>query len=904
MSLADEIAAESQGSIADEIAAQLKQGGGSLADEIAASMSAPGERAGEAAGAALDRLATGEIRNAPATWGDVGSTLSEIALQAVTPPIPGLSWDKADQVAQSPQGKEAYWGTVVPAGIVGGSLLAGGAGAGLAAREALGLGTGAASRAAIAHARGQDVQDAVLSPGNIALDAGMSAIPELWQGAKAIGNALPSAMQAPFRAAGSAVADRAGQGAAWLRDAIASRSPRYGAQLVDESAGLHPADLFDRPPIPEPDYAALAKKPTPGLPAPQGRTGLQAVKETLWQGETRDLLSSSNPVAQSAGMMIRRANQLDKSVRNMVGAQLDPALAAIAPEASADVARALDTGIGTNVPRETADLARPLRQVERTMDDLRQGQGVWDQVPEERALDLMDTGLPAQKIGAGRFYSPAQTTDFYFPHQSVPAADTGRELSSIEQILADHPELTARQAMRRMGGMASGRTVGNARAGDMQDFSLSVHDVLPSYVNTEASRIANASVFGGKPVNLTLQTSQGIRDVAVGEKAAALYEHLVNTGAHDEARRFGSALVERYAPTTNYGGPIARSAARVTSNMALSHAALTQVGQAHTALVFAGGPTQVARGASFVDNNPLLKRLFEAGPQSADYTDYLSLGRGGPEAPSTIPTPMQAIHGIENWLRGPASYASVAAIDDVSQAAKAARDAGQPFTAGLVKRAAEMGTTPDFLADDLAHNGTLSTGTWLNSIQNLVDRWQHTTGAGELPAFLRSPSGALLGQYKSFGVKQSQLIMDDVLKPIFSGDATLRSLGLQRARDLALYGSTSNALNATLRSLGGGRGPTLKAMLQGAVTGPTGLAGDVAYGAADSMTPKYGDDPLTRLAEIPALNVPIQAGQDLLGGAYQPGKAAAGVLKLAGAVDPRIPMYGAAPLGLLRGLSR
>lgn len=829
------------------------------------------------------------------SWGDVGTSALKVLLgqndyTQTSLGKPGLT----------PKEEKAYWGTIMPATAAGVGILAGGPGAGLAAREALSLGTGAAARAASAYGRGDDVTGAVLSPSGVAIDATMAALPEIWQGTKYVGRQfLPSAVQADLRAAGSAISNTAGNVVRGVANRVASRYPGFGEKLVDDT-GVTLPDLFDRPPLPEPDYASLAGKMEPGIPAPTGRTGLQAANEAVWNGSIRALRQSDNPLAQTAGDMIDRANNIQRSITNSVRPKLQGALDAIPPEASANVVGALETGIGTNVDEGTAELARPLRSILRDINDMRQGQGVWDEVNKTRALELLDQGIPVQTIGESHQFAPAQTTQFFFPHRPVPNPQTA-ELTGLERIIANNPELSVAQAERRLGGLMSSGAIGHTRTAEEAAYSTSVHDVLPGYLDDEAKRIANAAVFGGKPTKVRIEVGGGGgRDIVVGDKGAAIYRHLFATGQYDEARQFLAGLEARYSPASSAGMGWARGLSRATSDMALSHSWATQIGQSGTGMALAGGPQQAARGLAMVDANPVLRDIFAAGPQSNQITDYIAMGRGGEEVGAA--TPMQAMHGIENWLRGPASYAAVPMIYDTAHEAKALVDAGQPFTGAVVKKAAEMGTTPQFLADELAKNGTLSTGTWLNSIQSLANRWQHTAGPGDLPNFLRTPAGALLGQYKTFGIKQSQLMMDDVIKPMFDSDPTLRALGLKRAALMLTTNTPLNAANIAVRSVVSGRAPTARALLRGAITGPTGIAGDAAYALGSSVAPKYGDDPMSQFSEIPSVAIPLGAVHDVMGSYYQPGRGAAGALRLAGAIDPRIPMYGAAPLGLAREL--
>lgn len=904
MSLADKIASESKGgSLADRIAAEGRSGR-SLAERIAAET-----RAGSSL---ADRIAAeGEITNAPATWGDVGSTLLNIGKAAVTPPIPGLTWDRAEEAVQTPQEHEAFYGTLVPSAIVAGSLLSGNpmAGVGLKpflARAGVGVGTGAAARASIAAARGEDVTDAVLDPTGIMLDAGMSAIPELWAGTKYAANALtPDAIQQPLRRGASAVLDRMGRGTERLMHYVAKKYPRYGERLVaDDLPPLSTSDLFDRPPI---DLPELADTPVPGRPAPERGGLLQVAKEKLWQGPTRHLRSRDDQVAKAAGLLANRRNNIESSLREKLTRELNAVLEQIPPEGGEAIGAALESPyFAGNVP-----MPPNLRGAKDWLADIgetRVKQGVWDKVKMQRALELMDEG-PAEEI-AHQAFAPAQPRANYLPHMSAREPDTGRSwLSGIERVIADDPEATTRQAMRRLKGMTSGNTVGSARSSNWEDYTTNVHDVLPRYAQKEIPRIANASVFGGKPVDLVLR--EGEKPILVGEKAADIYDDFVSRGRYEDARAWGSYLADVYgAGASDAGAQSTRTLARMTSDMALSHSALTQVGQAHTPIWASGGPRQIARGKAMVDANPELRELFEVGPKRTDFLDYVGLGRGEalPKAKTWLQEgPADAMRGIEHWLRGPDSYATLAMIDDVAQQAKALSDAGQPYTRALLKQADEMGIPLDHMVRELTTDGTLSRGTWLEGIQNLVKRWQYSTEAGEIPAALRTPTGALLAQYKTYGIKASQHVKDDIVDVVVeglrTGDRSMLKLGAKRALDFAAYGAPSNAATGALKAIGRGRAPSVSAMLQGSVSGPTGIVGETAYRTVDAFTPEYGEDPFDQLTGIPALSVPADAVRDVLGAGADPGRAALGAVKLGGAYDPRLPFYGTTPINMMRSLA-
>lgn len=883
----------------------------------------------------------GEIKNAPASWGDVlgffgkmGSgpmAVDERALDFIAKG--GLEGGAKAPEILTPQEKEAALGTVVPAGIVGGSLLVGGPGAGLAAREALGLTTGALSRAAIAKSRDQDMTDAVFDPSGIAIDATLSATPEIWAGAKAVGRGIkavtPEVVAGPVRAAAGAVRDRAGAALSSLADRIAQRYPRYAARILDPT-DLAPSlrsVVSDRPDIPW-DEAALATEPLQGAGNAAGARPSSVIRENLWSHASRDLLQSDDPVVRTAGLMVRKAGRLDRSFAQVAGHRLESVLGGVNASQSADVADALEQGISRfTTPPEIAAQARPVRDLLHEVGDLRRSY-VYDDISKTHALELLDANeatpwakTPVTTVGEGRQYRPALDADFYYPRKTPTPDDTGLLQTATERIIERDPELSARAAQHRLHQMRTGNTSGWSRAfddaGDAADgfeYTRELHDAVPRYVRTAGRQVVNGAVFGAKPVKLTIETGAGPVSMTVGERAAQAYDHMLNTRQYEQARLFGNALLERYAPDTiSTSDPrvtdLLRSATRKTSDMALSHTWLTQTGQIPTAAWASGGSHQLARGLSMVEHNPELRALFAAGPQKASFTDFLAEARGGVPAEG-MPTPMRMMEGIENWLRGPGSYAAVASLDDIAQEAAAVRAAGGQYSRALIRRAAEAGTTPEALATELAQNGRLSQGTWLDGIQSLTDRWQYTAGPGELPHGLKTPAGQAALQWRSFSVKSAQHVIDDIVGVLRegyrTGDQSLIDLGKQRLRTFALTSMPGNAATSALKSVARGRAPSLLNMGEAMFKGPMGIAGDAAMLPVDLATARYDQHPVERFGEVPMVSVPAGALEDVARGLRtgQPLVAAKGAATLGGAYDPRIPLYGALPLGLAHSLTK
>lgn len=387
---------------------------------------------------------------------------------------------------------------------------------------------------------------------------------------------------------------------------------------------------------------------------------------------------------------------------------------------------------------------------------------------------------------------------------------------------------------------------------------------------------------------------------------------MVNTRRYEEARLFANALKERYAPNAvamsdSRWAPLLHDATRKTSDMALSHSFLTQTGQSSTGAWASGGAHQIARGLSMVEHNPELRQLFAAGPQKAELTDFLQAARG---ETGELNAPMKLMHGIESWLRGPASYASVAMIDDVAQEAAAVKAAGGNYSKALIRRAAEAGTTPDALATEIIRDGKLSQGTWLDGIQSLADRWQYTGGPGELPHALRTPTGAAVMQYKSFSLKAAQHFLDDIaklkLEALRTGDESLNKLANQRIRTFTLVTMPGNAATSAVKSLARGRLPSMRAAGEAMFKGPMGVVGDGAVMAGKLASGHYGEHPIGDFLDVPALSVPAGAVEDTARGlsSGEPLLAAKGAATLGGLYSPNIPLYSSMPLGLANSLSK
>jgi len=544
--------------------------------------------------------------------------------------------------------------------------------------------------------------------------------------------------------------------------------------------------------------------------------------------------------------------------------------------------------------REMADLAEAGTRAN-VFDELK-GKG-----SRARAMELHDQGVTTVPIGGtpddpARWFAERQLVQDgrYYPHQPVPdpLAPDISEATGIERIMTANPELSYRQAQRQLGALRAGAATGKARlAEEGVEYNKYAPEVIPAHVRADATRIANAYAFGGKPVKIKVSVGNGGQEIIVGERAAANLADLANRGEWRAFNAYEKALAGRHMQPPKDADLSAILSG--TARMALPRAFLTQIGQMPTGAIMHGGIKGMARGFAEVEANPALRDIFRVGAQSHEFTDYAARAVGENAVESAAPFMKPA----ENALRGPASYVAVPMIKDTAQEAAAMISANQPFSRALVKRAAEMGTTPEALgAEYLSTDGVLSHATWLDTIQRLTNRWQHTQGVGEIPSWARTQGGATAAQFKTFGLKQSQLIYDDILQPIIegirTGDKSLRDLGLARLARTVYMGVPANMGAAGLRTLASGRMPTWATAIRSGLTGPTGIVGDVGYATADTLAGhRYGDDEFRNVREIPGLSVPIDTTRDLLAAFSNPGGAAEAAARLGGLYDSRIPLY-------------
>lgn len=809
---------------------------------------------------------------------------------------------------------------------------------------AAGVLTGGAARGTSAALRGQDVSGAVLDPEGIAWDAGLSGIPLALQGAKAGGqaiwNATPSSIREPVANAASSAASYVGGKAS---DAVTSLLRRYarntpglGEQLIEDRP-VNIEDIFTgRRPEPRVD---LARERIAGTPSSGTRTRMDSIIDKT-AGEARLLRSLGDD---DLAEQIELANNIERRLTNYFGPMTDDAVLPLASGPVADSAsvplstRVVDVvegghpltgeGQGAQAARiadmlrrpdiydpELQRLADPMR---REMSDLAEAgtrANVYDELKgtgsRARAMELHDQGVNTVPIGGtdddpARWFAERQLVQDgkYYPHQPVPdpLAPDISEAVGIERIMTANPELSYAQAQRQLGSLRTGAATGKARlAEEGVEYNKYAPEVIPGHVRADVHRIANAHAFGGEPVKIKVSVANGGQEIIVGKQAADQLKDLANRGDWRAYNAYEKALAGRHMDQA--GDPDLKAWLSGTARMALPRAFLTQIGQMPTGAIMHGGVKGMARGFAEVEANPALRDIFRVGAQSHEFTDYAARAVGADAVDSAAPFMKQA----ENLLRGPASYVAVPMVKDTAKEAAAMLQANQPFSRSLVKRAAEMGTTPEALGTEfLSTDGMLSHATWLDTIQRLTNRWQHTQGVGEIPSWARTQAGAAAAQFKMFGLKQSQLVYDDIVQPILeglrTGDKSLRDLGAARAGRMIYMGLPANAGAAGLRSLASGRLPTKVGMLRSAISGPTGIVGDVGCAAADTVSGhRYGDDEFRSVREIPGLSVPIDTTRDLLAAFSNPGGAAEAAARLGGLYDARIPLYATPVVNLTR----
>ena len=902
----------------------------------------------------------GEIRNAPATWGDVFSSAGKMSLPGqilsllsdakgalVDGEVPSAEHQRSPLGVLSPQEREGFFGTVVPTYAAAGGLLAGGpAGVGLgplAAREAIGLGSGAATRSMIAAGRGQDPLEAAADPTGIAIDAGMAAIPEVLYGGKTAAqwgwSKLPTSVTAPVHDVASSAAhyvgDKASGAVSRAANWLASRKPGYGEQLIED----RPVEIADIMGGSRPDFRTDLATERLGGPSSAPRTVTDR-----WLEKTRGQISLLRSLGRDdLADSVELANNIERRLTNHFGPMTDetvlpltqgPAESASSVPLSTRVVDVVEgghpltgEGQGAQAARFADMLRRPdvydpeiqlhadaMRREMSQLGEAGQLADVYDELKgagsRARAMELQDQGVAVAPIGGtdddpARWFAQRQLVGDgrYYPHQPMPdpLAPDISEAVGIERIMTANPELSYQQAQRQLGALRASAATGKARlAEEGVEYNKYAPDVIPGHVRADITRIANAAAFGGKPVKIKVSAGNGGQEILVGEKAAAQLADLANRGDWRVYNAYESALAARHMPPPK--DPDLAKLLSATARMALPRAFLTQIGQLPTGAIMHGGVSGMARGLADVEANPVLRDIFRIGAQSHEFTDYAARVAGVAAEQNAAPFMRPA----ETFLRGPASYVAVPMVKDVAKEAAAMLEANQPFSRALVKKAAEMGTTPDALgAEYISTNGVLSHATWLDTIQKLTNRWQHVQGVGEIPAWARTQAGAAGAQFKLFGIKQSQLIYDDIIQPLLegirTGDKSLRDLGAARAGRLLYMGMPANAIAGALRSLASGRMPRGAAILRQAVTGPTGVAGDVGYAVADSVSGhRYGDDEFRTVREVPALSVPIDTLRDLLAVGDSPGGAAEAAARMGGMYDPRIPLYATPAINVTR----
>lgn len=847
----------------------------------------------------------------------------------------------------------------MPTYAAAGGLLAGGpAGLGIGpflGREAIGLGTGAATRSMTAAGRGQDPVAAAYDPTGVAIDATMSAVPEIFAGSKyaagKVWNALPDSVTAPVaNAAGSAARYVGGKAAGAARSAArwwAKGTPGYGERIVDDAPlnlddilGGSKNDFFAE------DYLDRTTK-IEGMPTAEAPKTIGDRVHEVTSGPIRRLRAMGRD---DLADDLERRNIMEQRFSNLFSPQADEVsrpFAGATPEVAqrnADVvdaieagypeARAADRSPGAMAQQWNEVLSNPTRYdpaMQNAAQPVREHLAQLAEVGTDPRVDVYDQLMGANKVeraheimardGQAEFFGDEEAPSAiftqrqlvengrYFPHQPI-IDPNAPELSPIARILVENPGMSIAQAERRLGGLRSAGAVGKSRLPDADAvYNKNIPEVVTRHTAADVRHLANAEAFGGRPVKIKVPMEGGsAREIVVGYKAAAKYYDAIARGDQAAADTYLEGLMGSYAPVHPSEGE--RWLMQRVSDMVLPRAWLTQAGQLPTGAVMSGGLKQSARGLAMVEDNPILRDIFAAGPQSHEFTDFAMLARG--EQPGVtgalekLPGPMNLMKKAENFLRGPASYAAVPHVYDTAQEAAAMLRANEHFSGALIKKCAEMGTTPEALGTEML-TGELSKSTWLDTIQHLTNRWQHTSRPGDLPTWATGPKGAMAAHLKVFGLKQTQLVKDDIVNPILegirTGDRSLVNLGLARGARMAYLGMPANMGAAAMRSVASGRLPTTAGMIRQGLTGPTGTAGDLAYATGQAVTGgRYGDDPYEQLKGIPAIDVPFDTVAGMAGVMHNPARAAETATRAAGMLDPRIPLYVTPAVNLARQL--
>ena len=232
-------------------------------------------------------------------------------------------------------------------------------------------------------------------------------------------------------------------------------------------------------------------------------------------------------------------------------------------------------------------------------------------------------------------------------------------------------------------------------------------DVLRTHVQADAAHRQRAGVRR-QPVKIRAAPGGGAQDMIVGEHAAAQLEDLFNRRDMKVYDAYVGALQERYArrltPTPERrcreaGGRAAWPCRAPSSRRS---------GQMPTGAIMAGGLKNVGarRGHG---RGPVLRDVFRIGAQSHEFTDYAALATG-----STAAQHSALFHEADGELPPQAGQLRCGAGDPRRGAGvRAHAEANQPSLRALVKRAAEMGTTPEALGTEfISTDGVLSHRTW------------------------------------------------------------------------------------------------------------------------------------------------------------------------------------------------
>jgi len=157
-------------------------------------------------------------------------------------------------------------------------------------------------------------------------------------------------------------------------------------------------------------------------------------------------------------------------------------------------------------------------------------------------------------------------------------------------------------------------------------------------------------------------------------------------------------------------------------------------------------------------------------------------------------TPMWATGKVEDVLRGPMNAGVVPELRQMVAEVQGNIAAGRQPSGALLKRLDEYQIPYEVAAEGL------SPELLMHGMATSADRLQFHTGIGQIGSALTTPSGRIASSLLSYGQKASNATLDDVLKPLFSSDPSLRALGMGRLSPLISAGLAAETLREGVRS--------------------------------------------------------------------------------------------------------